>query len=62
MRFGLTDEASKLNINIATEEMLEKLPKMTPYLVQGCWISWNDDNAPRPEGAEQEYYDALPTP
>ena len=62
VRFGLTDESSKLNINFATEEMLEKLPKMTPYLAQGLLDFLDEDNSPRPEGAEQEYYDALPTP
>ena len=61
-RFGLTDEASKLNINTATEEMLGKLPKLTPYLVQGLLDFLDADNSPRPEGAEQEYYDALPIP
>src|SRR5262249_43746055 len=62
VRFGLTDEASKLNINEATEEMFEKLPKMTPYLVQGLLDFLDSDDTPRPEGAEQEYYDALPSP
>jgi DNA uptake protein ComE-like DNA-binding protein len=62
LRFGLTDEASRLNINQATEEMVEKLPKMTPYLAQGLLDFLDADNTPRPEGAEQEYYDALPTP
>lgn len=62
LRFGLTDEASKLNINEATEEMLEKLPKMTPYLVQGLLDFLDTDDTPRPEGAEQEYYDNLPSP
>jgi DNA uptake protein ComE-like DNA-binding protein len=62
LNFGLTDEAGKLNINQATEEMLEKLPKITPYLAQGLLDFLDADNTPRPEGAEQEYYDALPTP
>lgn len=62
VRFGLTDEASKLNVNTATEPMLAKLPKMTPYLVQGLLDFLDADDTPRPEGAEQEYYDALPRP
>jgi DNA uptake protein ComE-like DNA-binding protein len=62
LRFGLTDEASKLNINQATEEMFEKLPKITPYLAQGLLDFLDPDDTPRPEGAEQEYYDGLPTP
>ncbi len=62
VRFGLTDEASKLNLNEATAEMLEKLPRMTPYLVEGLLDFLDSDDTPRPEGAEQEYYSALPTP
>lgn len=62
VRFGLIDEASKLNLNQATEEMLEKLPRLTPALVQGLLDFLDSDDAPRPEGAEQEYYDALPRP
>ena len=62
VKFGLTDESSKLNINQATEAMFEKLPKMTPYLVQGLLDFLDSDETPRPEGAEQEYYDLLPTP
>jgi type II secretory pathway component PulK len=62
VRFGLIDESSKLNLNTATEAMFAKLPKMTPYLVQGLLDFLDADNIPRPEGAEQEYYDALPYP
>ncbi|MBM3834910.1 MAG: hypothetical protein FJ403_16875 [Verrucomicrobia bacterium] len=62
VRFGIVDEASKLNVNTATESMLGKLPKMTPYLVQGLLDFLDGDGMPRPEGAEQEYYDALPQP
>ena len=61
-RFGLTDEASKLNINQATEEMLGRIPRLTPYLVQGLLDFLDADNTPRPEGAEQEYYDGLAHP
>ncbi len=62
LRYGLTDEAGKLNLNQATEEMLGKLPKMTPYLVQGLLDFVDADNTPHPEGAEQEYYDTLANP
>jgi type II secretory pathway component PulK len=62
LRFGLTDEASKLNLASATEAMLEKLPQMTPYLVQGLLDFLDADNTPRLEGAEQEYYDNLTRP
>ena len=62
LRYGLTDEASKLNVNTATEEMLGKLPSMTPSLVQALLDFLDTDDTPRPEGAEQEYYDALASP
>lgn len=62
MQFGLTDEASKLNINTATETNFTKLPRMTPYLVQGLLDFLDADGTPRPEGAEQEYYDTLSRP
>ncbi|MFO1497707.1 MAG: type II secretion system protein GspK [Verrucomicrobiota bacterium] len=62
LRFGLEDEGSKLNLNEATEEMLEKLPRMTPYLVQSLLDFVDSDDTPRPEGAEQEYYDTLVNP
>ena len=35
IRYGLTDEASKINVYRATEAMLEALPNMTPPLAQG---------------------------
>jgi hypothetical protein len=35
IRYGLTDEASKINVYRATESMLEALPNMTPSLAQG---------------------------
>jgi DNA uptake protein ComE-like DNA-binding protein len=62
IRFGLSDEASKLNVNNATEAMLGRLPRVTPYLAQGLLDFLDADDAPRPFGAEQEYYDALARP
>ena len=35
IRYGLTDEASKINVYRATPAMLEALPNMTPALAQG---------------------------
>ncbi len=61
-RFGLAEEAGKLNLNLADESMLGKLPRMSPSLVQAALDFMDADNIPRPEGAEQEYYDALPQP
>jgi len=37
--FGLVDEASKLNLNTASETMLENLPTMTPTLAQAI-VQW----------------------
>lgn len=62
VRYGLTDEAGKLNLNEASEEMLAKLPRMKPLLTQALLDFIDEDDTPRPEGAEQEYYDALPSP
>jgi hypothetical protein len=61
-RFGMSDEAGRLNIQNATEEMLIKLPKVTLYLAHGLLDFLDRDNNPRPEGAEQEYYDTLARP
>lgn len=62
LRFGLTDEASRLNLNQAGISMLAKLPGLKPALAQALWDFLDAGDAPEPEGAEQEYYDALPRP
>lgn len=54
--FGLTDEASKLNLNTATQEMLELLPNM-PADFAAAIIDWRDEDADvTPGGAESETY------
>ncbi|HXG47758.1 MAG TPA: helix-hairpin-helix domain-containing protein [Methylomirabilota bacterium] len=54
--FGLVDEASKLNLNVATLEMLEVLPRMTPQLAAAL-IDWRDANEDVTEGgAESDTY------
>ena len=61
-RYGVVDEASKINVNTATLDALLKLPEMTNDLAAGA-IDWRDgDSDPTPEGAEAEYYLLLPTP
>ena len=56
------DEASKLNLNTATQEMLELLPRMTPQLAAAI-IDWRDENdEPSPDGAEEETYQRLTPP
>ncbi len=54
--FGLVDEASKLNLNTATVEMLQLLPGMTPEFAAAI-VDWRDaDSTPGPGGAEDETY------
>lgn len=54
--FGLVDEASKLNLNTATLEMLEQLPDMTPEYAAAL-IDWRDEDEDLTEGgAESETY------
>jgi len=62
LRYGLTDEAGKLNLNNASETNLLRLPRMTRSLAHALLDFLDADDAPHPEGAEQEYYDALPRP
>lgn len=57
--FGLVDEASKLNLNTASQAMLEALPDMTPEFAAAI-IDWRDSDAePRDQGAEDETYSRL---
>jgi type II secretory pathway component PulK len=59
---GLLDEASKLNINTATKDMLLPLPGMTDDLAAAI-VDWRDaDSDISPNGAESEYYLSLPNP
>ncbi len=57
--FDLVDEASKLNLNTATQEMLEELPRMTPELAAAI-IDWRDaDDDVTTGGAETQIYQQL---
>jgi type II secretory pathway component PulK len=59
LRWGLEDEASKLSLNVATKEMLMKLPRMTEEIADSI-IDWRDaDSNPGPSGAENSFYQAL---
>jgi DNA uptake protein ComE-like DNA-binding protein len=62
VRYGLADESAKLNINDASLDMLAKLPGLKAPQAQALRDFLDADNEPQPEGAEQEYYDLLPTP
>jgi len=60
--FGLVDEASKLNLNTATVEMLEALPGMTTEFAAAI-VDWRDaDSEPTENGAEDEMYARLDPP
>ncbi|MDT8303153.1 MAG: type II secretion system protein GspK, partial [Sedimentisphaerales bacterium] len=60
--YGLTDEAGKINLNSASEEMLLRLPDMTAELAASI-IDWRDEDSEiSPGGAEDEYYLLLSQP
>jgi len=62
LAFGVRDEASRLNLNSATTEMLLKLPDMTTELAASI-VDWRDgDSEVSPGGAESEYYLLLSDP
>lgn len=71
IRFGLTDESAKLNVNAmldmdptgnVLQEMLMWLPGMTEDVAVAV-VDWMDaDDTPRPSGAETEYYGTLEPP
>jgi hypothetical protein len=59
VRYGLEDEAAKLNINTADEETLAAFSPVPVELVDAL-LDWRDaDDEPRSLGAEQVYYDQL---
>ncbi len=71
VRFGVTDEASKININTAPVSQLVAL--ITPFIdeedewtaeqIADAILDWRDgDTQPRPFGAEAEYYSLLDPP
>ncbi|TWT40316.1 General secretion pathway protein K [Phycisphaerae bacterium RAS1] len=71
MRYGVTPESGKLNINVARDEQIAML--LTPLLLNlqlenpqeliNALLDWRDDNADvRDGGAESEYYNTLKPP
>jgi type II secretory pathway component PulK len=58
--FGLIDEASKLNLNIAQPDQLAKLPGMLSEIADSIrdWV--DSDSNITGQGAENEYYGNLP--
>jgi type II secretory pathway component PulK len=60
--FGIRDEASRINLNAAAEDLLLKLPGMTAELADSI-ADWRDpDDEVSPGGAESEHYLLLPDP
>jgi DNA uptake protein ComE-like DNA-binding protein len=54
--YGLADEAGKINLNSASQEMLQRLPGMTAELAASI-IDWRDEDSDvTTGGAEDEYY------
>lgn len=58
----VSDEAGKLNINVATKDQLMALPYMEQDIADAI-VDWRDqDDDPQPLGAEAGYYENLPIP
>jgi len=73
VRYGLTDECSKLDINRATEDQLRRLftiaipqndtAKVDIDMLVDSLLDWRDSgDQPRPNGAKNEYYGKLDPP
>jgi DNA uptake protein ComE-like DNA-binding protein len=62
LKYGVSDEESRLNVNTASIEELRKLYEMTPELAAAVY-DWHDQNSQAsPGGAEAEYYSGLRRP
>ena len=62
LRYGLRDEGSKLDINVADEDQLSALPGITQEAVEGI-LDWRDaDDETLEQGAESSYYSTLDPP
>ena len=62
IRYGLEDEAGRINLNTADPDTLLLLPGMTEERVDALVDYRDADDDPRPLGAEQSYYDHLAMP
>jgi len=60
--FGITDEAGRVNLNSASQDMLLKLPGMSTELAAAVLDCRDSDNEVSPGGAESEYYLLLKDP
>jgi len=62
VRYGLTDEAGKLNLNVASEDQLKRLPGVTAEMAAAL-LDWREKgDKPREGGAKDEYYMSLEQP
>jgi len=62
IRYGLTDEASKVNINVASEDQLKRLPGVTAEMAAAL-MDWREQSdKARSGGAKDEYYMSLSQP
>ena len=60
--FGVTDEASKLPLNLTNIIQLINVPGITLPLAESLADFTDSDSITRDNGAEQDIYDLLPTP
>lgn len=62
LKYGISDEESKININLASKEILLNLPSSSEELADAI-IDWRDKNNHSERlGAETEYYTNLEIP
>ena len=61
VRYGLEEEAAKINVNLAGDDTLKALG-LTDELVDCLKDYLDSDSDARENGAEQDYYDQLSTP
>ncbi len=62
VRYGLTDEARKINVNAADALNLTKVPNMTAQMAAALKDFIDFDDVTSTDGAEQDYYNGLPQP
>jgi len=60
--YGISDEESRLNLNVASAEELSQLYLMTPDIVAAIQDWRDEDNTVTAGGAEWEYYASLQPP
>ncbi len=62
VRYGITDEAGKFNLNWADHATLLAMPNMTEELADSLLDYIDEDDDTRAGGAEQDWYDRLAYP